>query len=112
MPAIKYNKREAKTVEKLNKEYDKLKLKLERINKRIADYNARWEKRRSELRIKQYELRAKQSKIEDGVVKRCKHKGGTHLRYNPRDDIDYTHRVICDDCGEQIGYHGTQTPYG
>ncbi len=109
---MKYRPTEKVIVNTLEKEIDKVNRKLEKlgeVKQRLIDkHEVKVDKVTSAGILMQRRI----YKINDRVKKRCKHEGETHHRRNWRDDVSYTHRIICDDCGEQIGNYGTQAAYG
>lgn len=109
---MRYTDSEERKIKEINSKIALLDTESLKAQKQSDAYKKRIDKWKNEISKKKDRLYSSITKIDNKVKKRCKHKGGTTLRYNPRDDVDYTHRVICDDCGEQTGYYGKQTPYG
>jgi hypothetical protein len=83
-----------------------------RLDISFAVQEEKHREKQEDLFQKKFIISQRISKINDRVKERCKHVGDTHHRRNMRDDVSYTHRIICDDCGEQIGNYGVQAAYG
>lgn len=109
---IKYRPAELKKIKEIEKTLKGLEDKREKVNQKKQKACDSFNSKISLLLTKEMGQENRIRMIDRAVKSRCKHKGETFLRYNPRDDVSYTHRIICKDCNEQIGNHGTQTAYG